>query len=232
MATVPEARAWQHEPREVVTNGPRPMPSPIDIGSFRTAPRPVDTHGYQPAARPNTVAAVIDEFLEAAGASDELPDVRWSLRGYVASDLGELGIAELSAAELREFIDRLDADGLSQARTRAVMKALRALLRYAAERGMAEWSAGDVLLFEDVEDELPDPPPASPVATTMAKGVLPHVNPAVSESASAFAPALARDTAVAPAPAPIAVPANAIRILKIVTLVFLLIALVLVAKSV
>jgi hypothetical protein len=249
MATVPEARAWQQEPREATetfqtaTDGRRALPPPIDIRSFRTAPRPVDTHGYQPAVRLNTVAAVIDEFLEAARAgqtadlngrpyeADQLPDMRWSLRGYVASDLGELGFAELNAAELREFIDRLDADGVSQARTGAVMKALRALLRFAADRGMAEWSAGDLLVFGDTDDELPDPPPPSPAATTMAKGVLPQVNSAVAGSAPASAPAPARDTAVAPAAASGAVPDKAIRILKLVTLVFLVIALVLVAES-
>jgi hypothetical protein len=137
-----------------------------------------------------------------------------------------LGVAELSSSGLRRFIGRLEADGFSQARTRGVAKALRALLRYAAERGMVEWSAGSLLMFGDA-DEVPDPPPASPVAT-LAQGVLPHVEAAVYASAPASAP----DTAAAPATSPRVIPAEAILALKIVTLVFVLVALMLVAESV
>jgi hypothetical protein len=85
---------------------------------------------------------------------------------------------------------------------------------YAAERGMVAWSARDLLAFGD--DELAQPPPATPVAT------ISHVNSA----------APARDTALAPAPASRGTPDDVIRmILTIVTLVFLMIALVLVAES-
>jgi hypothetical protein len=201
----------------------------VDGSAFAAAARPVDTHGYQPAARPNTVGAVIDEFLDAARGGqivhvnghpyedEQIRDMRWSLRGYVASELGEMGIGALNAAELRAFIDRLDANGLSQARTRAVVKALRALLRYAAERGMVAWSVPDTLVFGDA-DERPEPrfavPPPSPAAATPEPPVA---------------------TAPVPVQAPVStgIPDDVIwLILKIVTLVFALIALVLVAESV
>jgi hypothetical protein len=226
---------------QAATNGHQAVPPPVDPQAFQTAPRPVDTHGYQPAARPNTVAAVIDEFLEAARAgqtadlngrpyeADQLRDMRWSLRGYVASELGELGIADLSASELREFIARLDADGFSQARTRAVVKALRALLRYAAERGMVPWNAGDLLVFGDA-DELPEPVPAGPVPT-LTQSVLSHVNSHV--QAPVAAPAEQPTMAPPAAPLSAGVPDEVIwLILKIVAIVFALIALVLVAESV
>jgi hypothetical protein len=92
---------------------------------------------------------------------------------------------------------------------------------YAAERSTVPWSVGDPLVSGDA-DELQSPPPAGRVVT-VAQGVVSHVDSA----------APARDTALAPAPVFRGMPYEAIwMILTIVTLVFAVIALMLLAESV
>jgi hypothetical protein len=232
LRTVEEALAWQREQQTAMhafdaaarsVDGHRaeaPGPSP-DSNAVWSA-RPVETHGYQVAAEPNTVAAVVDEFLDAARAgeatdpsgrpfdADEFRDLRWSLRGYVSSELGAMRIAELNGATLRAFVGQMDAAGLAPARTRSVVSGLRALLRYAAERGMVPWATADQLSFGD-PDELPYE--AHPSARLQTAAV-PATQPAPSASSG-----FVSDEVIW-------------LILKIVTLVFALIALVLVAESV
>src|SRR6478609_11692738 len=79
---------------------------------------------------PDTVARLIDDFLEDARNghaadpdgqafdADRLNDLRWSLRTYVASELGMMRIQQLNATELKAFTGRLDTAGLSPARTK------------------------------------------------------------------------------------------------------------------
>jgi hypothetical protein len=244
LPTVDQARSWQHEQATAMTafhaaaqpvegNG-TPGP-PMNTGAVWST-RPVDTHGYQATAQPHTVAAVIDAFLEAVQAgqvadssghpygAEQFRDLRWSLRGYVASELGAMRISELDGAQLRAFVDRLDAAGFAQARTRSVVSALQVLLRYAAERGMVPWTTPDLLAFGDAED----PPYVAPPVFTQGA--------TTSGLAQVLAPlAPHANTAPAPAPPPSSgsVPDEVIwLILKIVTIVFALIALVLVAESV
>jgi hypothetical protein len=246
--TLDDARAWQRE-------------QSVAMQAFREVPPPGDT-----------VADVVDEFLEAARAGDvadargvtyvgdELRDLRWSLRGYVASEIGGMGIAQLRAPDLRAFISRLDADGLAPARTRAVVTALRALLRYAADKGMVPRGAADPLLFGDTDD-LPAPPqPAAPVGPpqvawsdlgpqmpvagppymtgphmTGPHTTAPHMTAPHMTMSPSYMTMPAPSPAPPPQPAPPAghVPEEVIwMMLKIVTIVFALIALVLVAESV
>jgi hypothetical protein len=233
LRTVEEALAWQREQQTAMhafeaaarseDGHGAEAPGPSPDGSAVWSARPVETHGYQVAAQPNTVAAVVDEFLEAARAgevtdpsgrpfdADELRDLRWSLRGYVTSELGAMRIAELNGATLRAFVGQLDAAGLAQARTRSVVSGLRALLHYAAERGMVPWSTPDQLSFGDA-DELAY---ASPLSTRPQTVALPATQTAPPAAPSGFV----SDEVIW-------------LILKIVTLVFALIALVLVAESV
>jgi hypothetical protein len=223
--TVEEALAWQRE-QQTAMHAFDAATGPMDGHGAQnpvSAPRPVETHGYQAAAQPNTVAAVVDEFLEAARAgevldpggrpydADEFRDVQWSLRGYVSSELGAMRIAELNGAALRAFVDHLDAAGLAQARTRSVVRALRALLRYAAQRGMVPWSTPDLLLFGDADEQ----PYAPRLDARPITAVAPATAPAPGSASSGFV----SDEVIW-------------LILKIVTLVFALIALVLVAESV
>jgi hypothetical protein len=233
LRTVEEALSWQREQQTAMhafeaaaqsVDGHRAdAPGPPVDGNAVWSARPVETHGYQAAPQPETVAAAVDEFLEAARAgevtdaagrpfdADEFRDLRWSLRGYVTSELGWMRIAELNGATLRAFVGQLDAAGLAPARTRSVVSGLRALLRYAAERGMVPWSTPDQLSFGDA-DELPY---AAPFATRPQTAAVPVAQPAPPTAHSGFV----SDEVIW-------------MILKIVTLVFALIALVLVAESV
>ena len=174
-----------------------------------------------------TVGGVVADFLEAARAgrtvdsngepydADALERLRWSLQGHVAGELGSMRIADVHGAELRRLVQRLDASGLSAERTRAVVDAVRALLRYAAQQGLVAWGAADTLILR--EDDSRPMRATGPVAVaaygqngaTGPSGPLP----------AARTPAMIPDEVLW-------------MVVKIVVVVFALIALVLVAESV
>jgi hypothetical protein len=113
------------------------------------------------AAGGDSVEEVVEEFLDSARAGraldgdgrpydpDTLGDLRWALQGYVAGELGAMRISDVRGTELRRLVRRLEAGGLSAARMRSIISAVRALLRYAAQRGMVSWSAADTLILGD-----------------------------------------------------------------------------------
>jgi hypothetical protein len=123
------------------------------------------------ASRGDTVEDVVEDFLDSARAGraldgdgrpydpDTLGDLRWALQGYVAGELGAMRIADVRGTELRRLVRRLEAGGLSAARMRSIVAAVRALLRYAAQRGMVSRSAADTLILGD---ESSAPPPRRP----------------------------------------------------------------------
>jgi hypothetical protein len=206
LGTVEGARAWKSEHE-------------IAMDSWHAA-----------STRGDTVDEVVTDFLDAARSGqaldqqgqpydpDALEELRWSLQGHVASELGAMRIADVRGTELRRLVRRLDGSGLSAARTRVVVAAARALLRYAAQRGMVSWSAADTLVLGDEEGT------ARPTAG--ASGQMPVAPPAPTRAMSAVASEPA-------APIPGYVPDAVIwMVLKIVAVVFALIALVLVAESV
>jgi hypothetical protein len=242
--TVEEARAWRQDRQAAI-----PESDPI-------------------AARPGvSVAAVVDEFLEAARAGeavdphgapydhDELRDLCWSLRGYVATEFGDVGVAHLNGAELRAFIGRLSADGLSQSRTRAIVRSLRALLRYAAQRGLVAWNATDALVL-GATDEPPQSRPPHVATTPAPPTIFPPIVGRLVHDGTTYVhgtgstrgsdvlhpPEVAQDgcelalrAAAGPSPrtAICLVPGEATWLcLKVVTLAFALIALVLIAEAV
>jgi hypothetical protein len=224
LPTVEQAQAWKAEQE-------------VAMDAFTAA-----------APRADTVAEVIDDFiddarngraLDAEGQpyeSDSLRDLRWSLRGYVGSELGSMRLGQLRGADLRAFIGRLDAAGLSQARTKSVAAALRALLRYAADNGIVARSAADPLLFGDT-DELPH---ATRAMTTSDLPQIPRTPPPMPMQTGPNYihppwPDPSHMTLAPPRPAAQqgTVPDEVIwLVLKIVAIVFALIALVLVAESV
>src|SRR5258705_2673398 len=186
--TIEQARAWQQE-QQTATHAFEAATAPASVNGDGSpaqaaaaagagtiwADRPVDTHGYQATAQPNTVAAVVDDFLDAARSGavmgpggrpydpEQVRDMRWSLRGYVTSEIGAMRIGDLSGPALRAFVGDLDAAGFAQARTRAVVRSLRALLLYAADHGMVPRSTPDQLLFGDAEElAYAAPPEAQP----------------------------------------------------------------------
>jgi hypothetical protein len=202
--TLAEARTWRHEQREA-----------FDAWRAASAERP-------------TVDSVIEDLLAAASRgsardrygrrfdAEGLRALRWALKGHVHEELGSMAIAEVRTRHVQALVDRLDAGGLSQRRVDAVVAAVQSLFAYAGERELVESNPADAVALPD-EDEAP---------------------PAFTATAPA---AVAVGTAVDPstATAPLASPAQGFvseqviwTCLKAVTLIFVLIALVLVAESV
>lgn len=164
----------------------------------------------------DTVDEVIAEFLDAARSGrardvdgepydpDTLGDLRWALQGHVSSELGYMRIGDVRGTELRRLVRRLDDRGMPAARTRAIIAAARAMLRHAARRGLVSWSAADTLVLGD--DDAP-----------VRRAPAPHTQPVV--QAAPQMPGMVPDAVIW-------------MMLKVVTVVFALIALVLVAESV
>jgi hypothetical protein len=88
---------------------------------------------------------------------------------------------------LKALVTRLDAAGLSQRRTRSVLGALRALLRFAAHRGLVPPSAADVLSLGGTEDA-PAPPPATPTGMAAILAGPPQPNGATPHGGATTAP--------------------------------------------
>jgi hypothetical protein len=203
LETLGEARAWRHEQREA-----------FDAWRASSDERP-------------TVDAVTEDLLAAAARgsardrygrrfdADGLRGLRWALTGHVHEELGSMAITEVRTRHVQALVDRLDAAGLSQRRVDAVVHAIRSLFGYAVERELVQSSPAEaVALPEDEPTAYGTPVPASLVATT-ATGL----------------PAAAPPIAAPPAGG--MVPEQVIwTLFKGVTLMFMLIALVLVAESV
>jgi hypothetical protein len=140
--------------------------------------------------------------------AEGLRGLRWALTGHVHEELGSLAIAEVRTRHVQALIDRLDAGGLSQRRVDAVVHALRSLFAYARERDLVESSPAEAVALPDEE----------PVSFAMPVPV--------TAGAEAAAAPLAPPTVGM-------VPEQVIwTCLKAVTLMFILIALILVAESV
>ena len=170
-----------------------------------------------------TVDAVIEDLLAAAARgsardrygrrfdAEGLRGLRWALTGHVHEELGAMAIAEVRTRHIQALIDRLDAGGLSQRRVDAVVHALRSLFGYAQERDLVAFSPADTVALPD--EAAPRAPTGPEMATTV--------------------------TGLQPVAAPTAPPTVGMlpeqviwTCLKAVTLMFILIALVLVAESV
>jgi hypothetical protein len=199
-----EAREWRHEQQQA-----------FDAWRATEEERP-------------TVDSTVEELLAAAArgsardrygrrfAPEELTQLRWALTGYVHEEIGSMAIAEVRARHLQALIDRLDASGLSQRRVDGVVQALRTLFAYAGERGLVESSPAEALALPDEE-----PAPASaPAPDTAAAPVLsPQQQAALS-------------TPLLPAQFSVITEQVIWTLLKVVAIIFVLIALVLVAESV
>jgi hypothetical protein len=164
----------------------------------------------------DTVDEVVSEFLAAARSGrardadgepydvDALNDLRWALQGHVSAELGSMRIADVRGTELRRLVRRLDERGLPAARMRSIIAGVRALLRHAARRGLVSSSAADTLVLGE------DDRPLGPVPEARRQPAVP---------ASLSVPGMVPDVVIW-------------MVLKIVAIVFALIALVLVAESV
>jgi hypothetical protein len=167
-----------------------------------------------------TVDALVEELLAAASRGsardrygrrfdpEGLRALRWALTGHVHEELGSMAIAEVRTRHVQALVDRLDAGGLSQRRVDAVVHALRSLFAYAEERDLVQSSPAEAIALPDEDD---------PQLTN-----------------DGLAPAMTAPTPLAvPQPSVAMIPEQVIwTCLKAVTLMFVLIALVLVAESV
>lgn len=177
-----------------------------------------------PAAHPRmrhggmvSVADVSDGFLAAAAdgrtrdpsglrySGDALDELRVALVGHVAEELGDIPLSSLRRWQVQGFVDELADSGLSLRRLRAIVAALRALTRYAREQGLLDDdpTRGVTVPTED------DPRPLRPFTTTDQLDV---VQPA--------------------ATSPMIPDAALWQLMKVVTVVFILIAIVLAAESI
>jgi site-specific recombinase XerD len=129
-----------------------------------------------PAKTAITVHDAIADFLQAAerGAAldrygrafsdGSVTELRWCLSGHVDKRLGGLELAEVQRHDIEALVGDLAAAGLSRRRLRAIVKSLRALYDYAGERELVAQNPADRIALPDEDDaQQPsrDRPPAS-----------------------------------------------------------------------
>jgi hypothetical protein len=183
----------------------RPGPSPIP--HRRPTRRPADS---------TRVADAADDFLAAAAAGDArdpsgrrysteaLGELRLALNGHVAEELGDLPLASLRRWQIQGFVNELSDSGLSAGRLREIVAGLRSLAQHARERGLIQGNPVDGVTVPNEEDHEP-----RPFTTTD------HL------------------AAVTPAGGSQMIPDQMLwQLVKVVTIVFVLIALVLAAESI
>jgi hypothetical protein len=121
------------------------------------------TTNFQLGARPRSqdvsVAAAVEEFVDAAQSGEAvnrsgrsyrpsaLRDLRGILEYHVVAELGHLPLRAIRRAHVQTLVDRLGAEHLSESRIRSVVSALRALYGYAIEKGYAEFNPADALVM-------------------------------------------------------------------------------------
>jgi site-specific recombinase XerC len=163
-----------------------------------------------------SLSTATDEFLRSAAdgltrdpsgmrySSQALEELRIALRGHVAEELGDIPLGALRRWQVQAFVNELAGSGLAPRRLRAILAALRALTRYAREQG---------LLDED---------PTQGVIVPTEDGHQPRTFTTTDQLET-----------VQPAPTSPMIPDAALwQLMKVVTVVFILIALVLAAESI
>jgi hypothetical protein len=115
-------------------------------------------------ARDITVAAAVDEFIEAAQAGralnrsgrpyrpSALRDLQGILEYHVATELGNVRLRDVRRHHVQGLVDRLGAERLSESRIRSVVSALRGLYGYAIDRGHVEFNPADALVMPRPEE--------------------------------------------------------------------------------
>ena len=163
-----------------------------------------------------SLSATTDEFLRSAAdgltrdpsgvrySSPALEELRIALRGHVAEELGDIPLSALRRWQVQAFVNELADAGLAPRRLRAIVAALRALTRYAREQG---------LLDED---------PTQGVIVPTEDGQRPRT----------FTTTDQLETVQPAAPNPMIPDAALWQLMKVVTVVFILIAVVLAAESI
>jgi hypothetical protein len=111
-----------------------------------------------------TVSDAIADFLEAAeneSARDRvgrafspasLSELRWCLSGHVDDRLGAMDLGEVRRRDLEALVEDLAAAGLPRRRLRAIAKSLRALYDYARERDLVAHNPAERIALPDEDD--------------------------------------------------------------------------------
>jgi hypothetical protein len=89
-----------------------------------------------PLSGESTVAAVIDEFLRAAGERRELR----SALSHVSAEIGTMPLERVRARHVMALLDRLRDAGLSAKRQKAIIDAVSSLYSFALARGLVQSS--------------------------------------------------------------------------------------------
>ena len=111
-----------------------------------------------------TIQEAISDFLAAAERGSALDrygrpftdesvrELRWCLTGHVERRLGALGLTELRRSDVEALVVDLEAAGLPRPRLRAIVKSVRALYDYAAQRGLVTSNPADRVALPDEDD--------------------------------------------------------------------------------
>jgi hypothetical protein len=213
---------------------PDPQPQPARRPTRRPAPQPQPERHAPPEHHGLSVTSLIDTFLDAAedgearGASgrpytdDELAELEWALAGYVEGNFHDLDAGAVRGRHVFRLIDELEDAGMPRSRLRSVVGALREMFEYAADRDLVRVNpAAYVSLPED------DRRPRVRLPETIEARI-----PRVSRSSREGAPAHFGSNAPSPLGGNLVSEDVIWMCVKIVTLVFVCIALVLAAESI
>jgi hypothetical protein len=119
-------------------------------------------------AKDITVAAAVEEFIEATQAGQALNrsgrpyrpsalrDLQGILEYHVATELGNVRLRDVRRHHVQALVDRLGAEGLSESRIRSVVSALRGLYGYAIDRGHVEFNPADALVMPRPDEPVRD----------------------------------------------------------------------------
>jgi hypothetical protein len=210
LPTEDAALAWARSPAQ---DTPRPRPRPVP------RPRPQTLAAHDASLR---VEDLIEEFLAAAddGSARDPSGRRYSepaveqlgvaLRGHVAVELGSMPLDAVRPWQVQAFVNELSDSGLSLGRLRAIVAGLRALYGYALETGRADVNPADRIVVPAADDR-PRPTDDEPRpfnTTDQLRAVNGGGNPGFIPDQMLW------------------------QLLKIVTVVFVLVALVLAAESI
>src|SRR3954447_7456865 len=98
-------------------------------------------------------------------------ELRWCLTGHVEKRLGGLSLTEVRQRDVEVLVVDLEAAGLPRPRLRAIVKSVRALYDYAAQRGLVASNPAERVALPD-EDDAEQPsrerPPAGRVQALLA----------------------------------------------------------------
>jgi hypothetical protein len=121
-------------------------------------------HVSRTAARGPSVGDVVDEFLEAVDegfardrygrpfAAESARELHWSLGTYLGEHLGAIPVADLRRDHVEALIFELGNAGISRRRLRALVKSVRALYDYAAERDLVRHNPAERVAIPDEDD--------------------------------------------------------------------------------